>query len=530
MNFKPVLTIGVNACYKSSITKLNQMILSLFNLEMIANSLLSVTVSRELWKKYSSDQYHEKNIELIELKDDVEVIIVLDGDNEPIKNNILNLKQRLLKIYKSHLSIVVMNDAQCHGVSYARNRVLQHAKGKYVKFCDDDDLSVNINELISVINESENADYIECCMTNLTKNKNYPIYTGWFPSNIIVRTQWIRKHKLYFVEDIIGEDSVWRFDIYYQLHLSGTAKMLPTSIYLIYYKSFKTTSDEDVYRYEQMLTNVFEHEYSLFGKIPLNPCLFEVLSTLVHGYSYPMKVSDYMLNHVDMFEFSDILNEIIELHRKIDEQNEFYPTSDNLNKLFKSYYKDDVDNDTYKRFITRYRVMKDSITNVENEFNIIYTKFMNRYTDPYYFRLYIHMMKKRETCFLKPTISNIQYHNVIENFNEPIVKWSLKLERLEYNTINNITDNINFENKKFSFVPFTCLLWCWLNSSAMFVEPTDEPTVEPTVEMVNETVDRITDECIVIDKQVVSSHSNYFNILSMLMMLIITIISVLWHI
>ena len=343
------------------------------------------------------------------MNDDVELIIVIDGDNEPIHDALMNLKFRLMNIYKSHLTIRIIRVFQSRGVSYARNLVLKNANGKYVKFCDDDDLSVNVNELINVIKSSSNIDYIECCMTNLTKNKQCPLYTGWFPSNVIVKTSWIRLHKLYFVNDIVGEDSVWRFDLFHQLHLSGTAKIVERSIYLIYFKSFKTTNDDDDERYDKMMNNIFNHEVEVFGKIPMNPGLFEMISSLVHGKSHPMKVSDWMLRNPDKFEFGNILKDINRLHAEIDAESMFAPKCERISRIANEYYGFIPDDEILYKFTKRYMMMKDALTNKNNEFMRIYDSFMNAHTSPHYFRVYVHMMKKRDSCWMKPNHQNLRF-------------------------------------------------------------------------------------------------------------------------
>ena len=470
-----MLTVGVNACYKSSITKLNQVIFSLFNSEMTMERFEFIDECQRLWRTYSSDCYYEQNIDLIQLAEDVEILIALDGDNMPIYQALTSLKQRLLDVYKSHLSIRIVRVFQPHGVSYARNLILTNATGKYVKFCDDDDLSVNINELIEIIveangsneanEETDNADYIECCMTNLTKNKQCPIYTGWFPSNVIVRSDWIRQHKLYFVNDIVGEDSIWRFDLFHQIHLDAKVKVIERSIYLIYFKSFKTTNDDDDDRYDQMLNNVFNHEIETFGKIPMNPALFEMVSSLVYGKSYPMKVSDWMLRYPDKFEFADLLRDITKLHNVIDNESwRFAPIGDKILKIVESYY-GTRDVTLASKLSKRYMIMKDGLTDKNSPFMQIYNRFIDTFSSPHYFKTYVHMMKKRDSCWMKPKQQNIRFHNIIEDINEPVIKWSLKIEQIEYITTNSIRDNINYEDRKFSFVPFSCFLWCWLNST-----------------------------------------------------------------
>ena len=46
---------------------------------------------------------------------------------------------------------------------------------------------------------------------NLTKNVNDPIYTGWFPSNVIVKTSWIKNNNLFSMKTILNMTVGQRF-------------------------------------------------------------------------------------------------------------------------------------------------------------------------------------------------------------------------------------------------------------------------------------------------------------------------------
>ena len=151
------LTVGVTICYKSSITKSRQAILSLFNNEMTCDKLANIDEYRSLKQKYNSDEFNEMNMDLIELNKPVQLIVVLDGNNRILWNSIKLLLNNLKRYYLNylHCSIHFVNK---HSVSVSRNKIINRAIGRYIKFCDDDDLSVNFNELLSIIQQNKHYD------------------------------------------------------------------------------------------------------------------------------------------------------------------------------------------------------------------------------------------------------------------------------------------------------------------------------------------------------------------------------------
>lgn len=469
------LTVGVNLCYKSSITKARQMILSLFNPEMTTDKLANIDVAHQLKSKYTTDEFHEYNIDLISLIRPVQLVIVMDGKNSAISNNIAMLLYNLKEFYGDKL-YYLLNTCEHKGVSVARNMIIKRAIGKWIKFCDDDDLSVNINELINIINSQEkNVDYIECLMTILTKNEKAPMFSGWYPSNVIIKTSWLKKYNLYFVPHIVGEDSIWRFDLYYQLHLKGKAALVDKSIYMIYYKSFKTTNENDINHYEEMIENIFNHEKEVFGKIPCNPALFQMISMLIHGCHQEIKVGEWVLTHPDDFEFGDIIKQLKEIQQEETASLYINPSyKESISKLAEKYYSYKLDEKQYMMFSNRWLMLHNCLINKHSKLNELIEKYLEQYDKPWMMRLFIHLMKKRKHQIWEPNGSINKYHKVIEDINEPVVPWMMKLEKIEYKQINSIEDNINYQDIKYSFVPISILLWCWFDVNQSLTDTTTD--------------------------------------------------------
>lgn len=74
-------------------------------------------------------------LESIPKKNDLEIIVVNDGSTDNTKQVVTTYKKKC----KYGKNIKLINLEQNHGVSYARNKGLSSAKGKYVLFMDSDD-------------------------------------------------------------------------------------------------------------------------------------------------------------------------------------------------------------------------------------------------------------------------------------------------------------------------------------------------------------------------------------------------------
>lgn len=102
---------------------------------------------------YNTSDYVRKLLdELIrQKKENIEIIVINDGSTEDMK---------FLNDYKD----IILIEQENKGVSIARNVGLDLAQGKYIAFCDSDDMISN--------------DYIEIILNAIKSNKNY-YWVGW---------------------------------------------------------------------------------------------------------------------------------------------------------------------------------------------------------------------------------------------------------------------------------------------------------------------------------------------------------------
>ena len=401
---------------------------------------------QKLKRTYTNEQFNELNSDLIHIRERVQIIVVLDGKNELIKNLISSMFERYRKRCENVTFALYVNDEVC-SVGTSRNFIINNAKGEYVKFCDDDDLSININELLNVLDESDGADYIECCMSNLTKPVDKPTFSGWYPTNVIVKTNFLRSNRLMFVPHIVGEDSIWRCDIYETIKRTPTVnvKVINKPIYLIYWKSSKTVSENDETNFTRMMINIFEHEKDLFGKIPLNTSMFYVIGNMSYNNKHFLDMSSYIINNADDFEFSEFIKAINAVRINIVDAK-FQPSTSvtECPEVSKAYWNEQTKADIrFKRLIAN---------TGSREFIKLADAFTKTFSNGYFQKLFTHMNRKT-TLMINV---NYKYHNVIETLNV-----GDEFNSKTFNELNSFTlDNLVNANP---CVPFVVFSWIYLN-------------------------------------------------------------------
>ena len=268
---------------------------------------------------------------------------------------------------KQHTSITfTINNSSIGRVSRGRNNIIRNASGKFITFRDDDDMSVNINEItlfISAADYFKNNDrlnimevqeyfykkdgtnkkrpkralkaggartvlyphqyelpynkllqseitFIEAALMKCTSkfHARTPIYTMYYLTNCIFSVEFLSNYDLYFNENTVAEDSFWRFDIYRRLFMNGVdsknIKLIPRPIYAIYEKTFSTTDTRrDKDRYYEMVSAVMEELHKKYDKIPVLMDQFNMSAMLIEKEFRVRSLVKYMLNRNNFNKF-----------------------------------------------------------------------------------------------------------------------------------------------------------------------------------------------------------------------------------
>ena len=269
---------------------------------------------------------------------------------------------------RKHTSITfTINNSSIGRVSRCRNNIIRNASGKFITFRDDDDMSVNINEIATFIsaadyfknkphlnimdvqeyfynkdgsnrkrpkrarkaNTSEAAQYpyqyklpyqklldseivfIEAALMKCTSNfhSRSPIYTTYYLTNCIIAVDFLRNYDLYFNENTVAEDSFWRFDIYRRLFLnnidSNCIKLIPRPVYAIYEKTFSTTDNSrDKDGYYEMVSAVMDNLHKKYDRIPMLMDQFNMCAMLIEKEFRVRSLVKYMLNRNNFNKFT----------------------------------------------------------------------------------------------------------------------------------------------------------------------------------------------------------------------------------
>lgn len=209
---------------------------------------------------YKPDAYIEECIQSISNQSfkDYELIIVLNGCNEPYYSYVLSLLSKFDIFEKSKLIQTYEG-----GVSKARNIGLDNASGEYITFIDDDDYishnylenlirvvgtdSIAVSNIYRFLPSGEITDYtISKSFDDLANNG----FTSLYDSRKLLNGPWMKLYPINVIKscrfdtDIsLGEDALFNFQI-----SCNVTKLSPTSADTIYYyrvrgaSSWKTKS------------------------------------------------------------------------------------------------------------------------------------------------------------------------------------------------------------------------------------------------------------------------------------------------
>lgn len=346
---KPKLSIIINCYYETKLYQLTNMIKSLHNIDC-TNEIFKDPVKLSMFLKENNSYIRATGIEACQFNDVVELIYIIDVSNKLITTTqIRNLISCLSSIYVmrngrriiNNVILKIVTNTKHTGLSYTRNLGLFLATGEYIKFCDDDDISCNISQLLSTIKSQEekykgkdlkiiscnkytfkNFDYynpsgLDDQIIDSLKNVRYNTGDIMIPS-LIFKTDFIRKTKLEFplytkTEDIYVRNLIHYFMFYEDnyngipmitmnqdiifIHLPPNSRSNALQVYskngvvirkLIeiadYMSDLMSTFDFEIINYSRIIN----YYYIKLGKFYLiEPLLYALSASLSydHGYS-----------------------------------------------------------------------------------------------------------------------------------------------------------------------------------------------------------------------------------------------------
>lgn len=329
-----IVTIGITACYKSDLERFDRMLLSLFD-EMATPDMLSTKTSAE---SYAS---HIQNIQISDLSKfkfinvsrPVEVVVFVDCMDEtslPVVKYVYS-SIGVIATHVSNVKFRIIHSNENIKLSAARNVIIQLSTSEYITFKDDDDTSININEIVRIIESNPNALVIEGYEIDTNKSAECLPIISMGPVTIICNRQFLIDHSLGFVVDCGNEDVIWRNDIYHVIEtLPSTndkplACMTPNTVYLYWTASQRAnvfnSNPDDIKSYIESIMNsdavayklidtVVTHERKMHAPhlIPVFPRFFKTTNKFCpkcHGMSV---IRDYIMKHKGFFEFREYVD------------------------------------------------------------------------------------------------------------------------------------------------------------------------------------------------------------------------------
>lgn len=187
---------------------------------------------------YNAEKYISECIESIiyQTYKNLEIILINDGSSD---NSI-----KICKQYAKNDDRIKLIDDENHGVSYARNKGIEEATGKYIIFIDSDDVIKEnyIDVLIKTINSDINLDLAVCTYEEIglderiifnLNSSDMSLLTGslkkdYYLIKDFLNTPWgklyklniIKRYKIMFPnEHSIGEDQIFNYK--YFLHVEN---------------------------------------------------------------------------------------------------------------------------------------------------------------------------------------------------------------------------------------------------------------------------------------------------------------------
>lgn len=201
---------------------------------MTEQPLVSVVVPVYNTEKYISDCLESL---LAQTEKNIEILVVDDGSSDD--------SPAILRRYAANYPQIRIFTQKNAGPGAARNTALKHARGKYVMFCDSDDMfKPSMCREMAQTMEKENVDFAFCDVEE-HNNKNQKIrvekseFISIKPNNIpdisfsiwcfIFRRELLEKYKINFPSCFYGEDFAFLMEY---IFISHFAYAIPQKLYI----------------------------------------------------------------------------------------------------------------------------------------------------------------------------------------------------------------------------------------------------------------------------------------------------------
>jgi hypothetical protein len=274
------LTICLTCFYKTNLNKFKNQISSLFderftpsiNLNNLPTPQINITPNKLVELIIIIDTYKNKfdNYKNYEYKNNINNIIAF------VKS--LNIYNTSIKIYKTKYN---------SGVSVGRNIGIKQANGKFICFCDDDDLHININETLKIIELYNNFKCINCYMSNRPNvlGKVFFKQSNISPCSGLFNVLYLRNNNLYFPEGIKTEDIIWRSKFYTILSKEKTNSIIDTKIG--FYIPLDAGNNSNEVSIQTITRKPNRFNIDNYNQIPYNQLVYDKLNIILkHDINY----------------------------------------------------------------------------------------------------------------------------------------------------------------------------------------------------------------------------------------------------
>ena len=204
---------------------------------------------------YNVTDYVERCIRSVMAQSYTDIECILVDDCTP--DDSIEKCERMIDKYNGPIKFKILHHEHNRGLSAARNTGTDAATGEYIFYLDSDDEIIPdcINLMMAEMERHPDTEMVSAAITSIPHNDYYdiPYYkeyhhvdgnlalrtlffgykcsiqtTAW---NKLVRSSFLKKYNLYFVEGILSEDEVWTFAL---MQHCKSLTILPERTYIHY--------------------------------------------------------------------------------------------------------------------------------------------------------------------------------------------------------------------------------------------------------------------------------------------------------